>query len=214
MPDKLDAQRALIFRIVHRDNLRWILDNGIHCGNSANRDPSYVSIGNPDLISHRKAKPIPIQPGGTLSDYVPFYFTPYSPMLLNIKSGRNGITRRSNEEIVIVVSSLHRLKALNVSFVFSDRHAYASTACFYSDLSDLNQVDWTILRNRDFRRDVNDPGKVERYQAEALVYQCCPIAAILGIGCFTGAVKQSLDLLANERNVIVKTTVQSGWYFS
>jgi len=135
-------------------------------------------------------------------------------MLLNIKSGRNGITRRSNEEIVIVVSSLHRLKALNVSFVFSDRHAYASTACFYSDLSDLNQVDWTILRNRDFRRDVNDPGKVERYQAEALVYQCCPIAAILGIGCFTGAVKQSLDLLANERNVIVKTTVQSGWYFS
>jgi hypothetical protein len=29
-PD-LNPQKALIWRIVHRDNLPWILDNGLHC---------------------------------------------------------------------------------------------------------------------------------------------------------------------------------------
>ena len=30
----LNPQKALIWRIVHRDNIPWILDNGLHCGNS------------------------------------------------------------------------------------------------------------------------------------------------------------------------------------
>ncbi len=29
----LNPEKALIWRIVHRDNLPWILDNGLHCGN-------------------------------------------------------------------------------------------------------------------------------------------------------------------------------------
>lgn len=28
----LNPQKALIWRIVHRDNIPWILDNGLHCG--------------------------------------------------------------------------------------------------------------------------------------------------------------------------------------
>ena len=28
---KLNQQKALIWRIVHRENLPWILDNGVHC---------------------------------------------------------------------------------------------------------------------------------------------------------------------------------------
>lgn len=30
----LNPEKALIWRIVHRDNLPWILDNGLHCANS------------------------------------------------------------------------------------------------------------------------------------------------------------------------------------
>lgn len=28
----LNPQKALIWRIVHRDNIPWVLDNGLHCG--------------------------------------------------------------------------------------------------------------------------------------------------------------------------------------
>lgn len=213
MSDKLNAERALIFRITHRDNVPWILDHGIHCGSTALRDPHYVTIGNPDLIVTRATRNIPIRPHGTLSDYVPFYFAPYSPMMLNIKTGYGGITKRANEEIVIMASSLPRLKQMAVPFVFSNKHAYLKTAAFYSNLADLTSIDWTILQNRDFKRDINDLEKVERYQAEALVFKNCPVAALLHIGCFSEGVRQTVESAIEERALELKVSVQRGWYF-
>ncbi len=80
----LNAQKALIFRVTHRRNVSWLLENGLHCRNSQTKDPSFVSIGNPDLIEKRLLRAVPIPPGGTLADYGPNYFTTISPMLLNI----------------------------------------------------------------------------------------------------------------------------------
>jgi hypothetical protein len=86
----LNPQKALIFRITHRDNVAWILDHGLHCPRSPTHDPNYVQIGNPELIDKRFSHLVQHQVGGTLGDYVPFYFTPFSMMLLNIKTGYNG----------------------------------------------------------------------------------------------------------------------------
>lgn len=44
----LSSQKALIWRIVHRDNLSWILDHGLHCGNGQQQSPHWVNIGNPE----------------------------------------------------------------------------------------------------------------------------------------------------------------------
>ncbi len=90
MPKLISPQKALIFRITHRDNIRWIFENGLHCRNSQRIDPDFVSIGNESLIQNRQQVIVPITPGGTLSDYVPFYFTPHSVMLFNIKTGYHG----------------------------------------------------------------------------------------------------------------------------
>lgn len=185
MPLQLNATKGLIFRITHVENMRWIFEHGVHCRNSPQVDPNFIEIGNRDLISKRSHKIVPIPPGGTLSDYVPFYFTPYSPMLLNIKTGWNGIQQRPMSDIAIITSSLPRLAEDGVQFVFTDRHAYLRTAddMFSSALADLVRIDWNILQARDFRRDPNDPGKMERYQAEALVYQRVPVTSLLGIVC-------------------------------
>ncbi len=99
----LNPQKALIWRIVHRDNIPWVLDNGLHCGNSTAQAPNWVHIGSPELIDKRAAHPVPVGMGGYLNDYVPFYFTPFSPMMKNIHSGWGGIRRRANDEIVILV---------------------------------------------------------------------------------------------------------------
>ena len=100
---KLNSENAYIWRIVHRDNLPWIFDNGLHCSNSATQSPTWVNIGNEDLIGRRSHRVVPLQPGGTLSDYVPFYFTPFSPMMYNIHTGVGGVKQRKNDEIVILV---------------------------------------------------------------------------------------------------------------
>ena len=179
----LNSEKALIWRIVHRDNLPWLMDNGVHCRNSGSQDPHYVNIGNAELIDKRAHRVVPIGPGGTLSDYVPFYFTPFSPMMFNIKTGYGGIKKRANDEIAILVSSLREVHQLGLQFVFTDRHAYPPLAQYFNDLAQLAAIDWLLLQRRDFQRDPDDPVKVERYQAEALVHHHLPIAALSGVIC-------------------------------
>ena len=84
---------------------------------------------------------VPIPPGRTLSDYIPFYFTPYTPMMLNIKTGYNGMKQTPMRDIAILVSSLRRVREMDIQFVFSDRHAYLRAAEFSGDLADLNRID-------------------------------------------------------------------------
>lgn len=208
----LNPDKALIWRIVHRANIPWILDNGLHCGNSGVISPEWVPIGSVELINKRATHPVPISPHGCLNDYVPFYFTPFSPMLLNIKSGR-GVLQRRNDEIVILVSSLHRIKQFGIEYVFTDMHAYYQWASFYHDLAELEKIDWTILQARDFSRDMDDPAKFERYQAEALVHRHCPVEALLGIFCYDSTVEHQLNSWLQQRNMNLDVFVRPGWYF-
>ena len=209
----LNPDKALIFRITHVSNVAWILANGLHCSNSAHSDPNYVSIGNSEIITRRAARIVPVAPAGTLSDYVPFYFTPYSPMLYNIKTGRVGIMQRPMSEIAILVSSLPEIQRLAIPFVFTDRHAVLEAAEFFNHLDRLDRIDWPRLRARDFRRDPDDPGKFERYQAEALIHRHVPITAILGIICYRNEEQTKIETICGTLNLRPKVLCKPDWYF-
>lgn len=208
----LNPEKALIWRIVHRDNLPWILDNGLHCANSEVLSPNYINIGNTELIDKRRHRIVPIAPGGTLADYVPFYFTPFSVMMKNIHSGW-GVRQRQNEEIVIVVSSLHHVKSIGLPFVFTNAHAYPEWTSYYSDLASLKEIDWAILQSRDFKRDPDDPRKMERYQAEALIYKHLPTQGVLGIVCYTEELKKRIEQEIQMRVLNLSVYARTGWYF-
>jgi hypothetical protein len=208
----LNPDKALIFRIVHRDNLPWILDHGFHSQNSLTRDPNFRSIGNPDLIQKRTTRIVNVGPGGTLSDYVPFYFTPFSIMMYNIYTGF-GVARIPNEEILIFTSSLLKVSELGIPFVFTDQHAYTMMANYYTDLRDLNAVNWELLNSRDFRHDPDDPGKKEQYQAEALVWKHLPLDALLGICSFSAEVDGAIKAQLALRRLNLQTIVKRDWYF-
>ena len=209
----LAPEKAFIFRITHIANVPWILDHGLHCRNSEIRDPHYREIGNPDLIDKRARRVVPIQPGGTLSDYVPFYFTPWSPMLLNIKTGYNSMRQTPMPEIAIFVASVRRLAELGVPFVLTDRHAYLQAAEYSNNLRGLERVDWKILQTRDFKRTDRDPGKIERYQAEALVHRHMPLDALAGLVCHGPAQEGELEAELTRRELSLKLAIRGDWYF-
>lgn len=214
LQDTLTPQNALIFRITHRSNVPWILENGLHCGTSTVQDPNFISIGNPEIIERRRGRVVEIAPGGALAGYVPFYFTPLSPMLYNIQTGWGGIQKRNNDEIVVIVSSLPALEQHGVGYVYTDRHAYLKTARFCADPSQLADfVDFPLLRRRDFRADPDDPGKMERYQAEALAHRYVPVSAIQGVCCYTSAVKSELLRACSDLAGEIKVFVRAEWYF-
>ena len=209
----LNPEKALIWRIVHRANLPWILENGLHCRSSDQHDPGYINIGNPDLISRRATRQVPIAPWGTLNDYVPFYFTPFSPMMYNIYTGRGAVPKRQNEDICILVSSLGKVDAMGLPYVFSDRHAYTALAEFSNTLGGLDKIDWPLLQSRNFQRNPDDPEQIERYQAEALVHHYMPITGLHGVVCYTNAVKNTLDALSKALGLTLDIRAMPQWYF-
>lgn len=107
-------------------------------------------------------------PGGTLQDYIPFYFTPFSIMMYNLYTGQ-GVAQVRNDEILIFISTLHHAAAQGVQCVFTNQHAYPRMAEYFTDFGNLDRIDWPLLQSRDFRNDPDDPAKKERYQAEALL---------------------------------------------
>ena len=214
MSVNLNPEKALIFRIVHVANVPWILEHdGLYCRNAPEQDPNYVNIGNTELIDRRARRQVPIPPRGTLSDYVSFYFTPFSIMMFNIKTGYGGITKRENRDIVIFVSSIHRLRGLGLPFVFTNQHAYPVDTDFYNRVEDLGRIDWALLQSRNFKTDDADPGKQLRYQAEALVYQRVPLEALVGMGCHDDEAKRALAPQLEQRGVKMSVKPTPNWYF-
>lgn len=207
----ISRDKARIFRITHHDNLPWLLRHGVTCRASGDFDPHYRNIGNTELIDKRAARVVPIPPEGTLSDYVPFYFTSRTPMLLNIKTGRN-VSAVPMQDLVVLVSSLPLLVSRNIPFVFTDRHAYLVTARFSSDIADLDRIDWDILRRSDFRYDPNDLGKMDRYQAEALVHQRLPVDALTGIICHDAARQVRLEALVRAAGHSMPVVARPDYY--
>ncbi|EJN06790.1 DUF4433 domain-containing protein [Phyllobacterium sp. YR531] len=205
----LTREKALIFRIVHKDNIGQVLKNGCHCRSTVAGKASYIEIGNQELIEKRTQRAVPCEPGGTLSDYVPFYFTPFTPMLYNIKTGY-GVPKKPISDIVILVSSLPYLQEQDIQFVFSDRHAYLRTAQFSNDIDDLDRIIWPVLQARDFKKD--DADKFEKYQAEALVHKHLPVSALKGIVCYNTDTKDEVADLADRHDANVKIIAQKKWF--
>ena len=133
--------------------------------------------------------------------------------MFNIKTGYGGVKNVPNDEIVIFVASLHDLADKGIPFVFTNQHAYPRMAEYFTDLAELDRVDWALLQSRDFKHDPDDPGKKERYQAEALIWKHVPLEALMGVCCNTETLGQKTKAQIDQRGLAIKTVVQPGWYF-
>lgn len=208
----LSPMDGLVFRITHRKNLRWILHHGLHCSSSDVRDPDFVSIGSGEIIGRRATRHVPVHPGGVLSDYIPFYFTPWSPMLYNIVTGHR-VARVERADIVVLVSSVNHLRDRAISFVFTERHALVAYSRFFQADDDLSVIDWGLLQSRDFSRDPEDPAKLERYQAELLVHRFVPVDALTEIACYNENALTEVAEKVERAEAKVPVCVRKGWFF-
>ena len=208
----LTPENALIFRITHRDNVGHLLLHGVHCRNSPHVNPNFVEIGNPEIIGKRASRVVPIPPRGTLSDYVPFNFTPCTPMLYNIVSGYQGMPQHQRSEIAIIVSSLDRLDDAGVTYLLADRNATLMQATISEGRALLRDMPWERWRTRDFKRDPNDPSRMERYQAEALVHRHLPISAIRAIITYDATVQALVKQEVSGYSPEIRVSVRADWY--
>lgn len=148
-------------------------------------DPNYTNIGNRTLIQERHDYPIGLEGHkGNLGDYVPFYFGGISVMLYNIKTGYRGIPKIPESDIVYICCKLDSFVEKGLDFVFTDGHAKNSTTRFFDDLSDLNKVDWNLVKARYWGNTDEDNDRKRKKQAEFLVKSHVPPDCISMIGVF------------------------------
>jgi hypothetical protein len=160
-----------IYHITHVNNLDPILLHGcLLAGNAIQRsNVAHRSIAYPSIQDRRARVSVPCGPGGTLHDYVPFYFAPRCPMLYTINRGNvEGI--QDQQPIIHLASTAEAVQAGGQQFVFTDGHGVMQFTGFFDNLADLNRVDWQVMRSRYWRDTQQDPDRKRRRQAEFLVY--------------------------------------------
>jgi ssDNA thymidine ADP-ribosyltransferase, DarT len=109
------------------------------------RQVPHASIAYEHIQDRRSQTNVPVGPGGTLHDYVPFHFAPRSPMLMAINGGRVLNCPYRQEDIVHLVAHADGVAAASVPFVFSNLHAVLDFAEFFTALASLDRIDWPLF---------------------------------------------------------------------
>ena len=170
-----------IFRMVHWQNIEYILRYGLYCKRHGMRDPDYINIGNRMLIDAREDSVVPIQGYGTLGDYIPFYFWGHSPMLYIIMNGYQGVKQYPQEDIVFIVVNSADIITQGGGYVFTDRHAKRKLAQFSTNPDDLHLLNWDAIKAKDWENTENDFQRKDFKQAEFLVRSHIPVHFIASL---------------------------------
>lgn len=191
------ARNRWVFRMIHYQNLEFILKHGIVSKYKEN-NPEYIRIGAPDLISLRDEYRVGIDPpGGTLGEFIPFYFAGHSPMLYKIKTG-NGVRSYPQEDIIFICCKIGKIIDFTNEWCFTDGHAKSRITEFYNDLIYLSRIDWDTVNALHWNNTFEDMDRCRKKQAEFLVKDFRPVSCI---GC--------LGVRNEERKVDVKLILES-----
>ncbi len=140
----MDLSRILLYRILHFDNLEFILEKGkITHSNHRDADARYVGIGEDDLIRLRKSQKITTVNSNKnycpSNDYISFYFHYRSVMLYRIQTGHK-VQKRDASEIIYLVFKLDEILP-DIEYLFTDGHGYARFTRWFDDISLINELD-------------------------------------------------------------------------
>jgi hypothetical protein len=205
---------TLIIHMTHVSNLPQIIANGglmttsaLQAGNAA-----FVNIAYSSIQQQRAGRLVPCGPGGTLHDYVPFYFASLSPMLYTIHMG-NVPCEGGQENVIHLVSTAQRVAERGLGFVFTDGHGIMAYTDFYDDLAELHQVDWNMIREKYWRDTADDGDRKRRKQAEFLVHGHMPWRDIMHIVVRSAARQQQVAGLVAGQPHQPEVAVRPNWYY-
>ncbi len=210
----LDLKNTWLFRIVHIDNLKYLLEHGMFHKLHESADPNYINIGDNTLIQQRNDHDVGISPpNGQLGEYVPFYFGGLSPMLLNIKTGHRGIIQRPQEEIIYICCNIQSIIERCSFWCFTDGHAKNAITTFYNHVVDLSHVDLKLAGERYWYNTDEDFDKMRKKQAEFLVKFHVPADCISNIIVYNDAANKQVSELVTESNRDIKVHIAKNFYY-
>lgn len=212
----IEINKLWVYRIIHFENLEFILQNGAYYRNNPNFPANYVNIGNPEIINNRDTIPVERYPNTMVNDYVPFYFAVRTPMLYNIHTGY-GVELHPQHEIIYLCCNVGQITSSNLQWCFTNGNAAQRFSDFHNDIAELENLDWHSITSTDFR-DNNadgDPGRKRKKHAEFLVRNHVPVEYIQSIVVFNQLRHDYVTELVtrNNLNITVLINPNNQFYF-
>ncbi len=205
-----------IYRIIHVDNLGVCIQRGgFYAPNHVPDDGlRYRIIHNVEIQNVRRERNIPCGAGGTVHDYVSFYFGPRSPMLLQLHTGQVKDYDEGQEPLIYIVSTVEKVLHHGLQFVFSDGHGIASFTTWFDDLKNLGKVDWNMVYANYWADTLADMDRQRRKQAEFLIYRFCPFEVVTEIGVLNLQMKQRVEKILQQYNITnLPVGIHPEWYY-
>lgn len=207
--------RTYLYHITHLKNLGDIIRHGcLWCDNERKaRALDSTGIAHQHIKDRRSRRQVPLGQGGTLADYVPFYFAPRSPMLYAIHMGRVQNYTDGQAPVLHLLSSVETVIEHNLSFVFTDGHAEIAYSKFYDNMQRLDQIDWDVMR-ADYWNDTDDDGdRKRRRQAEFLVYRSFPVSLVAGICVYSETQVDAVKQIVGKYGLQIPVAERRNWYY-
>jgi hypothetical protein len=213
--DRYPSNVLAIFHITHVDNLPTIISNGLGCDATASTaGVTRVDIGYSQIKERRARREVSRGPGGTLNDYVPFYFGARSPMLYTISQGNVPQYRDGQESIVHLQLDAEEIAVAGLPYVFTDGHAVIEISTFNDDLAEVaDHVDLELMHRRYWYDTLQDPDRMRRRQAEFLVHGSVPWTLVERIGVMTDACKVQVAAIVATAGHQPPIDVRPDWYY-
>jgi hypothetical protein len=204
-----------IYHITHVTNLaRIVAAGGLWCDEErVKRGFQCVGIAHQHIKERRAKRAVPVAPGGTLANYVPFYFAPRSPMLYTIHRGNVTGYSGGQSQIVHLVSSVEAAVGLGQKWAFTDGHAEMAFSTFYDRVESLDEVNWEVMRSEYWNDTPDSPDRKRQRQAEFLVHASFPWAAFHEIGVRDTSIAEQVGLALAAAKHLPAVNVRPDWYY-
>ncbi|TQS43750.1 DUF4433 domain-containing protein [Cryptosporangium phraense] len=209
------TRRTRILHFTHEDNLVQIFGRGGLVCDKQRRSSGIESrnVAYSDLKLERSQTIVEVPPGGTLDDYVPFYFGPKSPMMLTYMNGNVTGSLEDLNEIVYFVSSAQHVEASGLKFAFTDGHPVKQPRFFYNDLADLGEVDHALMWQKWWHDTDEYPDRKRRRQAEFLVWREMPLTEIDHLVTKSHPKRLEVESMLSNWDLDIPCRAWPSWYY-
>lgn len=180
-------QSPKIFHITRVENLSEIVNSGCLWSDAKRIEMNLgCHLVGMSVIKQRRLDELKVKchPSTQVGHYVPFYFCPRSVMLFILHKGNHpDVTYKDGQRLIVhLQADLNQTVAWAQQsqrlWAFSTTNAGAAYTDFYSDLNDLDSINWTAVNSTDFK----DRSMQEGKQAEFLVFEHFPWELVEKIG--------------------------------
>jgi len=204
-----------IYHVTHLRNLKSILESDcIWCDSEIKtRSIETQGIAYEAIKQRRARRPVPTCQQGYLSDYVPFYFAPRSPMLYAIHCGTVENYQEGQSSVLHLVSKVETVAEKQLPFTFTNGHAEMMPTEFYESLDDIDKIDWKLMKAEFWNDTEDDINRKWRRQAEFLVHNHFPIELVAGIGVISEEIKSQVEEILRIFKNEITAAVLPQWYY-